>query len=159
MVYGLKRAIGRRMARLPLGVSPFTFRGAGDPNFRRVRRITMDRPDHFFFEIGGFGDRQTLELSEDGEIVVQPGQANISWFYEGSALLTPDAGKWAAFLAKVDDLHVWNWDPSYFHVDICDGSRWELELALGDKTVKSYGVNKTPETFDQFKEALGELLA
>ena len=119
----------------------------------------MDRPNHFLFEVGGFGDRQTLEMSEDGEIVVKPGQANISWFYKGAAQLTPDAGKWAAFMAKVDELHVWNWEPTYYQVDMCDGSQWELELAMGGKTVKSYGTNKTPENFDLFKEALSELLS
>ena len=119
----------------------------------------MDRPNQFLFEVGGFGDKQTLELSDDGEVVVKSGKANISWFYKGSAQRTPDPGKWAVFMAKIDELRVWNWEATYYHVDMCDGSQWELELAMGDKTVKSSGVNKTPETFDQFKEALGELLS
>ena len=119
----------------------------------------MDRPNQFLFKVGGFGDKQTLELSDDGEVVVKSGKANISWFYKGSAQRTPDPRKWAVIMAKIDELRVWNWEATYYHADMCDGSQWELKLAMGDKTVKSSGVNKTPETFDQFKEALGELLS
>ncbi len=119
----------------------------------------MVRPNHFHFEVGGFGDRQTLELSEDGEVVVKLGKANISWFYKGAAQRKPDPEKWAAFMAKIDELQVWNWQESYYQMDMCDGSQWELQLAMGDKTVKSYGSNKIPENFDQFKEALNELLS
>ena len=119
----------------------------------------MDRPNHFLFEVGGFGDRQTLELREDGEVVVKLGRANIAWFYEGAAQLKPDPEKWAAFMAKIDELHVWDWEASYYQMDMCDGSQWELQLAMGDKNVKSYGSNKLPQNFDQFKEALTELLS
>ena len=51
----------------------------------------MNRLDHFYFEVGGFGDRQTLELMEDGEIVVKLGQAKIPWFYEGAIQLNPNS--------------------------------------------------------------------
>ena len=119
----------------------------------------MDRPNHFLFQVGGFGDRQTLEMSEDGEIIIKPGQAGIAWFYEGEAQLKPDPGKWAAFMAKIDELRVWDWEASYYQLDMCDGTQWELELTMGDKNVKSYGSNKRPQSFDQFKDALAELLS
>lgn len=118
----------------------------------------MEIPNQFFFEVGGHGDLQTLELLEDGEIVVKLGRAKISWFYKGEVQLKPDPEKWSAFLAKMDELGVWDWEASYHRTDMCDGSQWELQLAVGDKGVKSYGSGLFPEKFDQFKEALGELL-
>jgi len=118
----------------------------------------MEKSNQFLFEVGGHGDLQTLEMTEDGEIVVKLGRAKISWFYNGEAQLKPDPAKWTEFLAKMDELGVWDWEASYHRTDMCDGSQWELQLAVGDKSVKSYGSGLFPETFDQFKEALGELL-
>jgi hypothetical protein len=118
----------------------------------------MEIPNQFLFEVGGHGDLQTLELMEDGEIVVKLGRAKISWFYKGEAQFKPVPEKWSAFLAKMDELGVWDWEASYHRMDMCDGSQWELQLAVGDKGVKSYGSGLFPEKFDQFKEALGELL-
>ena len=119
----------------------------------------MDKLSHFYFEVGGFGDRQTLELMEDGEIIVKLGQAKIPWFYEGERHLKPSSGKWSVFLEEIEKLHVWNWEPSYHQMDMCDGSQWELQMNIGDKSLKSYGSNKLPEKFDQFKEAIAEFLS
>ena len=119
----------------------------------------MDVLSHFYFEVGGFGDRQTLELMDDGEIVVKLGQAKIAWFYGGSTQLKPDSEKWAIFLIEIEKLRIWDWEASYHQMDMCDGSQWELQMTMGDKSVKSYGSNKLPKNFDQFKEALTELLS
>jgi hypothetical protein len=119
----------------------------------------MDRLSHFYFEVGGFGDRQTLELLEDGEIIVKLGLAKISWFYDGAINLKPTSEKWATFLNRIEELHIWDWAPSYHQMDMCDGSQWELQMDKGEKSLKSYGSNKLPENFDQFKEALLVLLS
>ena len=119
----------------------------------------MEKLSHFYFEVGGFGDRQTLELMENGEIVVKLGQAKIAWFYDGSIKFTPDLIKWGAFLTEIEKLHVWDWEASYHQMDMCDGSQWELQMAIGDKSLKSYGSNKLPDNFDQFKEALTKFLS
>ena len=119
----------------------------------------MKKSNQFFFEVGGHGDLQTLELMEDGQIVVQLGRANISWFYQGEVKHKPSPEKWTIFLAKLDELQVWDWKASYHRTDMCEGSQWELQLAIGDKNVKSYGSGLFPEKFDQFKEALGKLLS
>jgi hypothetical protein len=119
----------------------------------------MDVLSHFYFEVGGFGDRQTLELMEDGEIFVKLGQAKIPWFYDGNINLKPNLEKWSEFLFKVDKLHVWNWEPSYHQMDMCDGSQWELQMTIGNRNLKSYGSNKLPENFEEFKEALKDLLS
>ena len=119
----------------------------------------MSRLTHFYFEVGGFGDRQTLELMENGEIIVKLGQAKIPWFYEGEKQLKPNCEKWAVFLGEVENLDVWKWEPSYHQMDMCDGSQWELQMTKGDKSIKSYGSNKLPEKFDQFKEAIIRFLS
>jgi hypothetical protein len=119
----------------------------------------MDNFNQFLFEVGGHGDLQTLKLMEDGEVVVKHGRANISWFYPGEVQHKPSPEKWNSFLAKLDELQVWDWKASYHRTDMCDGSQWELQLAIGDKSVKSYGSGLFPEKFDQFKEALNKLLS
>ncbi len=120
-------------------------------------------PETLSFQLGGFGDRQSLELGENGEVLITSGNAGISWFYPGEKKTTksetPDAEKWASFLACVEELEVWSWEPQYFHTDMCDGIQWEVKLALGDKAVHSHGTNKTPEGFDEFKAAVKELLS
>jgi len=135
------------------------FFGEGCLELMFGRSATMNRLDHFYFEVGGFGDRQTLELMEDGEIVVKLGQAKIPWFYEGAIQLNPNSKKWATFLVEIENLRVWEWEASYHQLDMCDGSQWELQMTMGDKSVKSYGSNKLPENFDQFKEELAKLLS
>ena len=119
----------------------------------------MEKSNQFLFEVGGHGDLQTLELMEDGQIVVKLGRAKISWFYKGEVQKKPNLEKWSAFLAKLDELQVWDWEASYHRTDMCDGSQWEIQLAIDDKSVKSYGSGLFPEKFDQFKEALGQLLS
>ena len=119
----------------------------------------MEKSNQFLFEVGGHGDLQTLELMEDGQIVVKLGRAKISWFYKGETQQKPNPEKWSAFLAKIDELRVWDWEASYHRTDMCDGSQWELQLAIGEKSVKSYGSGLFPEKFDQFKEALSKLLS
>ncbi len=120
-------------------------------------------PDLLYFQLGGFGDRQDLELGENGEITITSGNAGISWFYPGEKKSTkhetPDAGKWAGFMACLEELEVWSWESQYFHTDMCDGIQWEVKLELGDKTLHSHGTNKTPEGFDEFKAAIKELLS
>ena len=81
---------------------------------------------------------QTLKLMEDGQIVVKLGRAKIPWFYQGELQHKPSQEKWSTFLAKLDALQVWDWDASYHRTDMCDGSMWELYLAIGDKSIKSY---------------------
>ena len=119
----------------------------------------MEKSNQFLFEVGGHGDLQTLKLMEDGQIVVKLGRAKIPWFYQGELQHKPSQEKWSTFLAKLDALQVWDWDASYHRTDMCDGSMWELYLAIGDKSIKSYGSGLFPETFDEFKEALGQLLS
>ena len=119
----------------------------------------MEKTNQFIFEVGGHGDLQTLKLMEDGQIVVKLGRAKIPWFYQGELQHKPSQEKWSTFLAKLDELQVWDWDASYHRTDMCDGSMWELYLAIGDKSIKSYGSGLFPETFDEFKEALGQLLS
>jgi|TARA_B100001094_G_C17968231_1_gene688943 hypothetical protein len=119
----------------------------------------MEKTNQFIFEVGGHGDLQTLKLMEDGQIVVKLGRAKIPWFYQGELQHKPSQEKWSTFLAKLDALQVWDWDASYHRTDMCDGSMWELYLAIGDKSIKSYGSGLFPETFDEFKEALGQLLS
>ena len=139
--------------------SPATF----DYNYFEHQRIfwlfTMEKSNQFLFEVGGHGDLQTLKLMEDGQIVVKLGRANIPWFYQKDVQHKPNPEKWSAFLAELDELQVWDWKASYHRTDMCDGSQWELQLAIGDKKVKSYGAGLFPEKFEQFKEALNALLS
>lgn len=119
----------------------------------------MEKLNQFLFEVGGHGDLQTLQLMEDGHIVVKLGRAKIPWFYKGELEHKPNQQKWSEFLAKLDALQVWDWDASYHRTDMCDGSMWELHLAIGDKSIKSYGSGLFPEKFDKFKEAVCQLLS
>ena len=96
---------------------------------------------------------------EDGQIVVKLGRAKIPWFFKGELQHKPTKEKWSAFLAELEEINVWDWNTSYHRTDMCDGSMWELYLEIGDKRIKSYGSGLFPEKFDEFKEALGELLS
>ena len=121
--------------------------------------VTMEKPNLFLFEAGGHGDLQTLELKENGEVIVKFGRAKIPWFYDGEITLTPDTKRWSVFLTEIEELQVWNWKESYHRTDMCDGSHWELELSVGKKVVKSFGSGLFPENFEKFKHAIKELLA
>ncbi len=124
---------------------------------------THSMPDHLYFQLGGFGDRQSLELEENGALIIESGNAGISWFYPGEKNTTkwetPNAEKWAAFMTCLEELKVWHWEPQYFQTDMCDGIQWEVKLELGDKSLHSHGTNKTPDGFDEFKAAVKELLS
>jgi hypothetical protein len=84
--------------------------------------------------------------------------------------VSPTDEDWRAFSDTLDSLRVWRWQNEYV-LRILDGTDWALEIAWGDRSVKSIGCNCYPmadgrpctsgnstPTFDRFLVAVSKLV-
>jgi hypothetical protein len=58
--------------------------------------------------------------------------------------ITPSAGQWVRFWRAMDAVDLWHWQPSYTNSDAENGTNWGVEIAFGDKKVRSSGRNAYP---------------
>lgn len=72
-------------------------------------------------------------------------------------LIYPTKDQWANFWQEMEELGLWDWNPSY---QLCclDGTQWKVKIVLNDLELESSGENHYPDTFLEFWEALEELL-
>jgi hypothetical protein len=72
---------------------------------------------------------------------------------------TPTAGEWAAFWAAIEAIGVWGWDGYLATFAVCDAGEWLLELADGDRAIRSSGNGSAhPPGWGGFLAALGTLI-
>ena len=75
------------------------------------------------------------------------------------AARTPSAGEWAAFWVAIDTIGVWGWDGHLATFAVCDAGDWLLELARGDRAIRSSGNGSVhPPGWGEFLSALGTLI-
>jgi hypothetical protein len=76
-----------------------------------------------------------------------------------STMRTPSAGEWAAFWAAIDTIGVWGWDGHLATFAVCDAGEWLLDLAHGDRAIRSSGNGSVrPPGWGVFLSALGTLI-
>jgi hypothetical protein len=56
----------------------------------------------------------------------------------------PQTGDWKVFRKALEELQVWQWQPSYPNPDIIDGAQWSAEIIYPDKTLKVIADNNYP---------------
>lgn len=112
-------------------------------------------PTKFHAFIGGFfGTDYTIEL--DGQELVYLADETHSG--EGRReRISPTGDEWNTFWKQLNELGVWEWKRKY-ETEICDGTQWELDIKYGDKKRKCYGSNAYPDRFDEYLQAVKELL-
>lgn len=94
------------------------------------------RPDEFRFYVGGFGGpNHRLELH---------GETLLYLADDEPEEMLPSPVKWRNFVAKLDEIGTWKWKKYYTNPHVLDGTQWQLEIAIGDKRVKSGGSNAYP---------------
>jgi hypothetical protein len=127
------------------------------------------RPSKFRFSIGGFGGAShEFELGEAGLRYAN----GMGGFADPASarIITPSDSKWRNFIAKLDSIGVWKWRQNYLNPFCCDGTQWELEVKLGNRSKRSSGSNDypgkdgkpcgyqhPPEQFEAFLKALFNL--
>ena len=75
------------------------------------------------------------------------------------AARTPSASEWAAFWVAIDTIGVWGWDGHLATFAVCDAGAWLLELARGDRAIRSSGNGSVhPPGWGEFLSALGTLI-
>lgn len=127
-----------------------------------------DKPATFKAGIGGFfGPSYAVELNETGELVYSR-NARTFVSAEGTVRETVDASPdaWRAFCSELDAIGVWTWKPRYENSNVMDGTQWNIEIAIGAKSLKSSGYNAYPggtsppdgDRFPRFLRAVSELL-
>jgi hypothetical protein len=68
--------------------------------------------------------------------------------------------RWIAFHQSLDQARIWNWKSKYVDPNVADGTVWDIEIAWGDRTIKSRGSNAYPDSkqFEIYRKAVEELL-
>lgn len=125
-------------------------------------------PDKLSLCIGSYSGRSTsLKWNLRNKKIVY-GESEYGPCLEVNALhgFIPDELDWKRFWSDIRNIGVWYWREHYDNNTVCDGIFWELELAYGDKKLKSHGTNAYPpqgsdipsEAFKQLLRAFGELM-
>ena len=83
--------------------------------------------------------------------------------------VTPTPARWIAFSKEVEACGVWKWKKQYW-TETLDGAEWSLRLSIGNRTIKSSGMNAYPnydgssnddpnvtEAFAKFRRAVARL--
>lgn len=87
----------------------------------------------------------------------------VSWCHGGDevedeemnkAIRESDASRFADQLKSV---HLLDWDALYVNPDVCDGTKWSLEIITGEKIIKKTGNNRFPPEWDTFCRKIQEL--
>jgi hypothetical protein len=60
---------------------------------------------------------------------------------ETDTTITPSASQWLRFWKAMDAVGLWHWQPSYTDADGVEGTNWGVQIAFGDRTVRSSGRN------------------
>jgi hypothetical protein len=115
-------------------------------------------PSKFEFIIGGFFSDNCIIEFKDNKLTHSFSSAwDKSNPYSTSEII-PTESEWKKFWTKVEKIQVWKWKKEYIDPDILDGEQWSLKIKKQNKTLKVYGLNSYPGTFNQFKKAIRELL-
>ena len=70
----------------------------------------------------------------------------------------PSDNRWQLFFRTLNDINVWKWKKSYVNIGICDGGSWSLKITKNSKKLACHGDVDYPSNFDDFLEALKELM-
>lgn len=115
-------------------------------------------PNKFEFIIGSFDSSYCIIEIKDNKLTHS---FSVAWGKSNPFSATqviPTQSEWKKFWIRVEDLQVWKWKKDYSDPDTCDGVQWSLKMKLKKKTLNTYGCNSYPESFDQFKNAISDLL-
>lgn len=120
-------------------------------------------PKKLVFGIGSYACRRETIQWDGEQLIYQVSEHGDS---SEQKITVPDEVEWKNFWIAVRNIDVWHWREKYDEIYVCDGIEWEIELAVGDKKIKSEGCGSYPpngvdvasEAFKQLFRALGELM-
>lgn len=99
-------------------------------------------PTKFKISIGGYtGSSYCLELRDETLIYTE-----CEWGYEPVRTLEikPASKDWRDFWLTCQIVGVWSWHMRYEKVDVCDGTEWEVVIAVEDNQIATSGSNAFP---------------
>jgi hypothetical protein len=104
-------------------------------------------PSRFTIYIGGgiFPPNYTVELR--GRSLVYHSQERdpkTDAARERTRIVTPTADQWRRFWRTMDQIKLWDWLAEYPNPLVADGTHWDLDIAFGDRRIKSSGSNAYP---------------
>jgi hypothetical protein len=95
-------------------------------------------PTRFQISIGGFGGPCYEVRVVNGQLGYQ------AKFSHPPVTISPTTEEWEQFWATVQRCDLWNWAPLYDDPDVCDGTQWEIDIQLGERSLRSFGSNSYP---------------
>jgi len=101
-------------------------------------------------------------LNKDIQLIIKDNKVilNKGNFASVDTTLThiPSDNRWQLFFRTLNDINVWKWKKSYVNIGICDGGSWSLKITKNSKKLACHGDVDYPSNFDDFLEALKELM-
>ena len=112
-------------------------------------------------ELFGLGDDIEL-IIKDNKVVFNKGNSFSVKYHDGDwdTTLThiPSDYGWQQFFQTLDDINVWRWKKNYTNNEVFDGGSWSLKITKNSKKLACHGDVDYPSNFDDFLEALKELI-
>ena len=116
---------------------------------REESKLTV-APNNLEVSIGGYmGDSFSIELH--GETIKYRAYSQ-GHELARTATLKLSTKKWNAFLAVLDEINVWEWQPRYDEPAL-DGTSWSIRIEHGGRVVESSGSNGYPSDPDPMTTA------
>jgi hypothetical protein len=113
-------------------------------------------PESFAASIGnGLAGYFTVNLVERGVLVWVDSTAGSGEVVE---TVSPTLATWAVFVSVLERLEVFGWQASYADRSVLDGTYWGFRCSWLGRTVDSSGANAYPPGFDEFCDAVEQLL-
>jgi hypothetical protein len=125
-----------------------------------MKKVQMEEyiPQEFKFTIGGFWSGNCIVEFKDNKLTHSISNVCGASIKILTSEIKPKESEWKKFWNRVDELQVWKWDKNYIEPCCEDGVQWSLSIKKKNKTKNSYGSNRYPESYNQFKDAISELL-
>ena len=97
-------------------------------------------------------------IIKDNKVVLNKGREFGDGDWDTTLTHIPSDNRWQLFFQTLDDINVWKWKKSYVNIGICDGGSWSLKITKNSKKLACHGDVDYPSNFDDFLEALKELI-
>jgi len=99
-------------------------------------------PTRFAIQVGGYGGPSYM-LRGAGRKLRYEATDSMMWETRVETI-APSHAQWQAFWESLDEIGVWRWRPHYPNPGVLDGTSWSVDIAVGDKAVRSHGSNGYP---------------
>ena len=112
-----------------------------------------------YFSSSGWPLNINIQLIiKDNKVVLNKGKEFGDGDWDTTLTHIPSDNRWQLFFQTLDGINVWKWKKRYADYEVEDGGSWSLKITKNSKKLECSGTVYYPSNFDDFLEALKELM-